>query len=340
MYRELVATKADPKPKHKSTSQIDPLGPARSAVHRRRTVRPASNVRDGPSSWPDRSLHHSQTFDQRRPPESLSADTSITAPPGFDRLSDYEILMGTSLAHAESSPRSTMDNRRPSLRNTPRYAESGRHLDESGDFSSHQPIRPLLGIPEVRYFIRGSETITQNARDLDPLLAVDSRSRRLHYIPASPYTFSNTSRRLPEIIAPRLSSRQSSVPDLLDESDETSSRYYMRLQDQFRSRSLRRLRRSFLDSHRSRDLIREEVDGLGDRRRSCTPEDYSWETLRTTITPDERLPSVDSSFASTGALSASDLTHSTATSLPTVGTSSVCSFLCDNSCSEESGIEN
>ncbi|EME38605.1 hypothetical protein DOTSEDRAFT_48773 [Dothistroma septosporum NZE10] len=42
------------------------------------------------------------------------------------------------------------------------------------------------------------------------------------------------------------------------------------------------------------------VDGLGDRNRSPTPGD-GWEIMRTTIAPDETLPSQDSSFASAAA---------------------------------------
>ena len=43
------------------------------------------------------------------------------------------------------------------------------------------------------------------------------------------------------------------------------------------------------------------VDGLGDRRRSFSPDDDAWDTLLTTITPDERIPSVHSSFTSASA---------------------------------------
>ncbi|CZT16959.1 uncharacterized protein RCC_02791 [Ramularia collo-cygni] len=42
------------------------------------------------------------------------------------------------------------------------------------------------------------------------------------------------------------------------------------------------------------------INGLGDRNRSPTPGD-GWEIIRTTITPDETLPSADSSFASSAA---------------------------------------
>lgn len=61
--------------------------------------------------------------------------------------------------------------------------------------------------------------------------------------------------------------------------------------------------RSVNEAHR---LNREPaVDGLGDRQRSLTPDDDhendAWETLLTTITPDDNLPSADSSFNSASA---------------------------------------
>ncbi|MCJ1352763.1 MAG: hypothetical protein MMC33_002747 [Icmadophila ericetorum] len=46
------------------------------------------------------------------------------------------------------------------------------------------------------------------------------------------------------------------------------------------------------------------LDGLGDRRRSFTPEENPWETLLTTIPADERLPSAESSFTSASASAA------------------------------------
>lgn len=51
-------------------------------------------------------------------------------------------------------------------------------------------------------------------------------------------------------------------------------------------------------SHAQPTRTQSHVDGLGDRRRSFSPEDDAWDTLLTTITPDERVPSVHSSFTS------------------------------------------
>ncbi|PGH22922.1 hypothetical protein AJ80_02971 [Polytolypa hystricis UAMH7299] len=75
-----------------------------------------------------------------------------------------------------------------------------------------------------------------------------------------------------------------------------------------------------------------QLDGLGDRERSLSPSDESdehdpWETLLTTIRPDDNLPSADSSFTSATATASSALSRNTGrtsfanssrTSLPTL----------------------
>ncbi|EFX01354.1 hypothetical protein CMQ_6296 [Grosmannia clavigera kw1407] len=51
-----------------------------------------------------------------------------------------------------------------------------------------------------------------------------------------------------------------------------------------------------------RTILGNQVDGLGDRSRSLSPEgDGAWDTLLTTLTPDPQPPSLGSSFASTTA---------------------------------------
>lgn len=101
----------------------------------------------------------------------------------------------------------------------------------------------------------------------------------------------------------------------------------------------------FYESHDP--SIRHPLDGLGDRRRSFSPDDDTWETLLTTIAPDEHLPSAHSSFTSATA-SASSLSSNSASSSATVLTapslSSAESFdvyptICENSDSEESDGE-
>ena len=88
------------------------------------------------------------------------------------------------------------------------------------------------------------------------------------------------------------------------------------------------------------------VDGLGDRRRSFSSEDDIWDTLLTTITPDERVPSVHSSFTSATASASASVAPNSASSnsygpLPTLPPLSASNAelylnLCDNSDSEDS----
>ena len=92
------------------------------------------------------------------------------------------------------------------------------------------------------------------------------------------------------------------------------------------------------------------VDGLGDRRRSFSSEDDAWDTLLTTITPDERVPSVHSSFTSATASAsasvapnpASSNSYSTLATLPPLSVSNAELYynLCDNSDSEDSLSDN
>ncbi|EPE05648.1 hypothetical protein F503_08179 [Ophiostoma piceae UAMH 11346] len=67
-------------------------------------------------------------------------------------------------------------------------------------------------------------------------------------------------------------------------------------------------------------LSSNQVDGLGDRRRSLSPEgDGVWDTLLTTLTPDPQPPSLNSSFASTSeALAAAAAQEQPSSSQPTV----------------------
>ncbi|MCJ1275213.1 hypothetical protein MMC21_003014 [Puttea exsequens] len=60
---------------------------------------------------------------------------------------------------------------------------------------------------------------------------------------------------------------------------------------------------------------RTSVDGLGDRERSFSPEDDHWETMLTSIQPDEHVPSNHSSFTTT---SASFLSSNSASSYDTL----------------------
>ena len=92
------------------------------------------------------------------------------------------------------------------------------------------------------------------------------------------------------------------------------------------------------------------VDGLGDRSRSFSPEDNVWDTLLSTITPDDRVPSAHSSFtsATASASASSSLASNSATNsygtlvtAPSSNTSTADLYptLCENTDSEDSLTE-
>ena len=92
--------------------------------------------------------------------------------------------------------------------------------------------------------------------------------------------------------------------------------------DQHHQNAARRAaaRRQFHRSQRAR-ARQDTLDGLGDRQRSFSPDDDAndtWETMLTTITPDERVPSAHSSFttatASASASATSRSSNNSATS--------------------------
>lgn len=82
------------------------------------------------------------------------------------------------------------------------------------------------------------------------------------------------------------------------------------------SRTAADWRRSRAHLRRARIARQSQLDGLGDRTRSMSPD--TWDTLLTSITPDPQPPSAGSSFASTSAAAASIPTLNPATTPDTL----------------------
>ena len=72
------------------------------------------------------------------------------------------------------------------------------------------------------------------------------------------------------------------------------------------------------------------VDGLGDRERSFSPEGDHWETMLTTIQPDDRIPSTHSSFTTASASSLSSNSASSYGTLVTAPSTSADVDVCPN----------
>ena len=85
---------------------------------------------------------------------------------------------------------------------------------------------------------------------------------------------------------------------------------------------LRPTRRRGAEGPRStlRNARRDDLDGLGDRQRSFSPDAVSWETMLTTIPPDDRAPSTQSSFTSASATVPGTSLGSNSTSTSSNGT--------------------
>lgn len=79
------------------------------------------------------------------------------------------------------------------------------------------------------------------------------------------------------------------------------------------------VQRQFRRSQRAH-ARQDTLDGLGDRQRSFSPDDDAWETMLTTITPDERVPSAHSSFTTATASATSRSTNSATSSYGTLVT--------------------
>lgn len=140
---------------------------------------------------------------------------------------------------------------------------------------------------------------SQTSPGANPLNPLGSASLTPHFAPAYRYDSPNTA----NLSAPTFSMSSHAIqPNPLRRFGHRS------ITDSNRQENTRLSRRAGL-----------YVDGLGDRERSLTPEDEggSWDTLLTTIAPDEHLPSASSSFTSTATASLSTNSASTSSSLNT-----------------------
>lgn len=328
MYREQLALDQQSKVKRSSTSQSNVLCPVHSGLQRRRAVR----LHERRLLRPDRSHRHSQNSDYTPSPERSRAESSVVTSWAVDRLSDHETPTGIDLRPDDFI---LSDNSGHSLpRNLERPVDSSQHFDRSRNFlsarlSSYASRRILrtrrsLLAPNVNQFHEVGPSSRSHHSTLSFLSESPDISNRLSTTLESHPLITRSS--FPDSIS-------SHSPDAMDEPPPGQSTNHRRnnssrsiVLDQLQPRSYERVRRSLTDSHNTRDYDREEVDGLGDRRRSYSPEDDFWATLRTTITPDEHLPSLNSSFTSADISYSSEPSAATAATLQTVEPSEGCFF--------------
>lgn len=353
MYRDPDIV--EPKPVIKT----DPSAPARSAIRRQqRTVRYNTHLRDNPPSSRSRSFGRSRDTVRRSLLEAIRRGDSAVSSTRSRAENDLEIEVEADLAHAEASQRRRLENGRALLRDALSYERPGRRLRTR---TTYNVSPPLPALPENRHHTSESDPMNHRVLNLDPLVRQEGQLDMSDYMPTPPETRGDT---LSWTSRPRstLSHSAASVTPRFapahrfDDVGEAAFQEYVAEQriamswnseiDEFPP--LRRVRRHASPALQpsGRDSPQDAVDGLGDRRRSFSPENDSWETLLTTMTPDERLPSAHSSFTSATA-SATSLSSNSASSYGTLITAPSSSTetldayptICDNSDTEESGSE-
>lgn len=303
-------------PETKSVVKTDPLAPARSTIRRQRTVRYNPHVRDRRSSSRSRSTIRSRDTDRRSLVEVIRRGESSVAITRSNARNIAEVEAQADLAYAEASQRRRLENGRALLRDALSYERPIRHLRVERDLPPIDDMpRPLIVLPDSRqYSTTRLGMIHRSELDAIHLDAPERLLNASEYLLMPPHTSGDTSSG-PSVHNESPSYRNaSSTPSLtptyrLEDIDERAFREYVPMPginrpssggpDNNQPTRHTRRRRSPEISLSHREVLRGGLDGLGDRQRSFSPEDDSWNTLLTTMTPDERLPSVQSSFLST-----------------------------------------
>ena len=343
---------------------------ARSTIRRQRTVRYSPHVGNRPSSR-THPINNARVDLRSRLETIRHGDSLVTS--SRTEEDELDVEMEADIAHAEASQRRRLESGRALLRDALSYERPGgrmrshyhhhhhhhpRHPHPLGTQSSANSRHLGLTVQGLPYYSdsRSGSTIANIDGSSSQPVATEVRSPPPEYMPTPPYTSGDASNgTTPSNTTPPLGTA-SFTPRFAP-----AHRYTETAEAAFREYAarhnldvptdhdldglplLRRMTNRDRPQHSSRRISPhpDTVDGLGDRRRSFSPEDDSWETLLTTITPDERLPSVHSSFTSaTASASFSELnsasSYDTLITAPTTGASDLYSNICDTTDSEGS----
>lgn len=270
IFREPVSV--DSKPSTKS----DPTAPSRSSIRRQRSIRYS---------------RHPQLISNIRGAHGQSTRPTVPQPPRIISRTSSSREPRSSRDHGDerresSSPNSLLStfNRREVgqrlLRDALRHGNPGRRMriPRESTLRFEMPSPPWSASDHSGSSPGGNGPGTVQSRHM---------SLTPRFAPAYPFTDQDLGQRSPESL-PR-PERPSLSEDSLDSN--------MPLLRRVGHRSVTEANNSHSDSRQP------SVDGLGDRQRSPSPpddnnENDTWETLLTTITPDDHLPSADSSFTS------------------------------------------
>ncbi|KAL8939929.1 MAG: hypothetical protein Q9216_003086 [Gyalolechia sp. 2 TL-2023] len=307
MFREPEAVE------ERAVEKLDPTAPARSLIRRQRSVRyPARNHRDRTSSSRTRSYrHYERLLQEIRDREGAHA---IAAELHAERALNIET--SANRAHAEASRRRRLENGRATLRDALSYEHPDQSMSMQRDHSyALSMMRPP--IPSANLFRLSPRRPVNRGYDHQ----ISSHRPRVGegppvYIPLPPYSSSNRSDQsspdAPPLadgaasLTPRFA-RAHLLPNINSVAEHAqlprhSSNHADVINDDLTLNELPPLRqmsrgyaaRPALESY-PQNIIHTVIDGLGDRWRSVSPDEDSWDTLLFTMPPDERLPSSTSS---------------------------------------------
>ena len=363
----------------KATAKADPSAPARSTIRRQRTVRYSPHLHNRPVPPRTQFISNARDASRRSLLEAIRRGDSAVASARADEEELVDIEVEANLAHTEAAQRRRLESGRALLRDALSYERQGgrirprhhhhhhhhpHHHHRLATQASANPRHHGFTAQGLPYYSdpRSASTIANIDGSSPQPAATEIRSPPPEYMPTPPYTSGDASNRsTPSNTTPPLGTA-SFTPRFAPahrytETAETAFREYAARhnldgptdQDLDSLPPLRRMTnwdRPYYSSQRTSPHPN-TVDGLGDRRRSFSPENDSWETLLTTIAPDERLPSIHSSFTSATA-SASSLSSNSATSYgarvtdPSSSAEILDTYptICDNTDSEDSDSDN
>ncbi|KAI4160289.1 MAG: hypothetical protein LQ342_005881 [Letrouitia transgressa] len=321
MFREPEVTET------KSAVKADSSAPARSSIRRHRFIRHPRD-RSLPSSSshsrPHRSDHRRALLAAIHRRHSPSASARSAASRVFD------VEAAANRAHAEASLRRRFDNGRAILRDALSFERHGDSIviPPEGTYALG-PARPLtppspyLQRPPSRVGHRPLIRYNNDPGSRPNRSAGGARSPPPEYIPSPPYTLGDASDQSSSLQDLPTSYEVSSFtrrfapahpPSRIQELEEPDHTHPENEWPETDSMDVmpswvRVNRRGGRETARVPRALRprDDADGLGDRDRSLTPEpdEDSWETLLSTVTPDEHLPSLHSSFTSAAASASS-----------------------------------
>ncbi|MCJ1433670.1 hypothetical protein MMC27_003034 [Xylographa pallens] len=348
----------------KTATKADPSASARSTIRRQPTVR------SSPRSLRQRSNGVPPGLDRRYLLDIIRRDreNAISMSTDWDELD--EAL--ADLERHEASNRRRLGSGRALLRDALSY-EPGQRMRQIRESALRYEVSPPVPTMPNTQDDSNLESTSQPGHRRIP--AIEARwSPPPQYMPTPPYASTDTADQSPADSMPLYAHlppllTAPGAPPLLTPRfapayRQEESALTHRINDSRRARQshLTSLREAYADGHpplrrnrhrtqynavddRGLPVLVDHADGLGDRRRSFSPEENTWETLLTTITPDDRLPSAESSFTSASA-SASSLSSNSASSSTTLLTapssssgtlnaiSNICDDPTDSDCSE------